>query len=82
MELQSALKSTGELYDTNPQSKIAFAGMCPALSLALIGSASAEKARGRTYAPGRGTFDKEDLKEAAGGADEYGASSLFWCGCG
>jgi hypothetical protein len=25
----------------------------------------------------RGTFDKEDLKEAAGGADGYGAASRF-----
>ena len=29
---------------------------------------------------GRGTFDKGDLKEAAGGADDYGAASWVWCG--
>src|SRR4051812_38354680 len=30
--------------------------------------------------PGRGTFDKGDLKEAAGGADDYGATSWVWYG--
>ena len=49
-------------------------------SLALIGSASAEKARRKTWIPGRGTFDKGDLKEAAGGADDYGAASWVWYG--
>jgi hypothetical protein len=53
----------------------------PALSLALIGSASAEKRRGGTQTPGRGAFDKGDLKEAAGGADDYGAASLFGWAC-
>ena len=28
----------------------------------------------------RGTFDKGDLKEAAGGADDYGAASWVWYG--
>jgi hypothetical protein len=50
----------------------------PIKSLALIGSAWAESADKREEVQCRGAFDKGDLKEAAGGADEYGASNVFW----